>query len=98
MARIFRLVLVAALLFGWQSALVHPLSHVDEQGQLVHLGSKSSADASCDTLAALTACAPQASLPVAVSAALYLPPVHLAGTPRAAAAPPFLSQGPPAAV
>jgi hypothetical protein len=39
LVRLARLFLVVALLAGWQSALVHPLSHVDEQGQLVHLGS-----------------------------------------------------------
>jgi hypothetical protein len=64
-----RLFLVIALLAGWQSALVHPLAHVDEQGRLVHLGagSKTSSDASCDVLAALTACAPQATAIIAAS-------------------------------
>jgi len=96
--RLGRLFLVVALLAGWQSALVHPLSHVDDQGRLVHLGSKSSADASCDVLAALTACAPQASAVVAKPLFSDPSPVHPVGTLRAAAAPPFLSQGPPAAV
>jgi hypothetical protein len=98
LARFARLLLVVALLAGWQSALVHPLSHVDQQGKLVHLGegSKGSSDVSCDVLAALAACAPQASAAVAVPASSYVSPVHFAGAPRAAASPPFLSQGPPA--
>jgi hypothetical protein len=98
LVRLARLFLVVALLAGWQSALVHPLSHVDEQGQLVHLGSKSSSDASCDVLAALTACAPQTGASLPVPASSYVFPVHFAGAPRVAAPPPFLSQGPPAAV
>ena len=98
--RIARFFLVVALLAGWQNALVHPLVHVDQQGKLVHLGdgSKSSSDASCDVLAALSACAPQASTPFPVSASSYVPSIDLAGTPRVAQPPPFLSQGPPAAV
>jgi hypothetical protein len=98
LVRLARLFLVVALLAGWQSALVHPLAHVDEQGKLVHLGepSKKSADASCDVLAALTACAPQASAAFPVSVSSYVSPIHLDAAPRAAAAPPFLSQGPPA--
>jgi hypothetical protein len=98
--RIARFLLVVALLAGWQNALVHPLVHVDQQGKLVHLGdkSKSSSDASCDVLAALVACAPQASPAPPVSASSYVPSIHLAGTPRAAPPPPFLSQGPPAAL
>ena len=98
MLRLARLFLVVALLAGWQSALVHPLSHVDGQGKLVHLdeGSKGSGNASCDVLAALTACAPQASTILAVSPSSYQSPIDLVAEPRAAAAPPFLSQGPPA--
>jgi hypothetical protein len=93
-----RLFLVVALLAGWQSAIVHPLSHVDGQGQLVHLGegSKHSSNASCDVLAALTACAPIASAIIAVPPPAYESPVHHVGAPRAAEAPPFHSQGPPA--
>ena len=98
MLRIARFFLVLALLAGWQNALVHPLSHVDAQGQLVHLGdgSKTSSDLSCDVVAALAACAPQASpaLPVAPTSTVLF--IDLAGTPRTAAPPPFLSQGPPA--
>lgn len=98
--RLARLFLVLALLAGWQNALLHPLVHVDGQGKLVHLGepAKGSADVSCDVLAALGACAPQASLSFALPASSYVSPIHLAGTPRAAAPPPFLSQGPPATV
>ena len=34
--RIAMLLLAAALLVGWQSALEHPLEHVDEHGGFVH--------------------------------------------------------------
>lgn len=100
-----RLVLAVALLAGWQAALEHPLTHVSASGELVHLrdghahdgDSGGSAPAACDALAALTACAAQASLPLVApgpeeySFAPQRPPAL-----RVADAPPFLSQGPPA--
>lgn len=97
-----RLVLAAALLAAWQSALVHPLKHSDGRGGFVHLADgqdgERNPDASglCDALAALIACAPGAlqvfDAPVPSKAVLAVP--H--GAPRIAEAPPFLSQGPPA--
>jgi hypothetical protein len=97
-----RFVLVAALLAGWQSALVHPLTHVDKNGGYVHLGDgqpkpkKSDSAGLCDVLAALAACAP--STPAAFVAACDSQAAFnpLAAVPRIAEAPPFLSQGPPA--
>jgi hypothetical protein len=101
-ALLARLLLAAALLAGWQAALQHPIQHVDSKGGLVHVGDghsgKKTPDGSklCDALAALTACA-------AHSPALFESPAadHHAfrfstSRPRAAEAPPFLSQGPPA--
>jgi hypothetical protein len=100
LVRLARLLLVVALLGAWQSALVHTIEHVDEAGQLVHLGDGShrSADVSCDALAALTACAPQASAVPQVFASSCNTPINPACPVRLAEAPPFLSQGPPAAV
>jgi hypothetical protein len=97
--RFARLLLVLALLAGWQSALVHPIEHVDAQGRLVHLGEDSKrVDASCDVLNALTACAPHtASVPPAFSQSDDAA-IRPSRAPRVAEAPPFLSQGPPAAV
>jgi hypothetical protein len=98
-----RFLLVIALLAGWQAALQHPLEHVDSLGQFVHLHDGDSQDPEsaplCDALAALTACAPDAmpALLASAPASHSLPKVH-ADAPRAAEAPPFLSQGPPASV
>lgn len=98
-ARLTRLVLVVALLAGWQAALQHPIEHVDELGALVHVpGGESAHDVQCDLLAALTACAPEhhaarPPVPVQSESALYSE-----GAARRAQPPPFLSQGPPAAV
>ena len=94
-ARLARVFLVVALLAGWQAALLHPLQH-SEAGGLVHLGGKpSDKSATCDALAALTACAAHAPL-------AYEPPAldqhafrFFVSWPRAAEAPPFLAQGPP---
>ena len=101
-----RLLLALALLAGWQAALVHPLKHVDGQGLYVHLGishspgtPSSSPDDLCDVIAALTACVAAANLACApgcdgdASASWRDARLRLA-----AAAPPFLSQGPPASL
>jgi len=100
-----RLLLAAALLGAWQAALQHPIEHVDELGELVHVhdghshGEDSEAGPLCDLLASLTACAPAAAsatdLAQAFAQQLQREPES---APRAAEAPPFLSQGPPAAV
>jgi hypothetical protein len=98
-----RVLLVVALLASWQAALQHPIEHVDELGEFVHLHSGhshedgSSAEPLCDALAALTACAPDAVLPpVAAGQVEYSRSPQHQRAPRAADAPPFLSQGPPA--
>jgi hypothetical protein len=100
-----RLLLVLALLAGWQAALVHPLEHVDEHGHLVHAGDgrghdgNASSDPSaklCDALSALTACAAQAGFAVEALAAEQQFFGFIAGRLRRADPPPFLAQGPPA--
>jgi hypothetical protein len=98
LARLARVVLVVALLAGWQAALQHPVEHVDELGAPVHIpGGKSSPDSLCDLLAALTACATaQAAFFPRVSSQ-YASPSCPECAARVADAPPFLSQGPPAA-
>jgi hypothetical protein len=91
-----RVLLVLALLAGWQSALLHPLQHADERGALIHLGGERDGGSElCDALGALTACAPESPF-------RFEPP-----TPRQDVAlswvtewrlpqpPPFFAQGPP---
>jgi hypothetical protein len=90
------LVLAAALLAGWQAALLHPVQHADGGG-LVHLGGKpSEKSAACDVLAALTACAPHAPFAFEPPAADHHAFRVSQSRPRVAEAPPFLAQGPPA--
>lgn len=100
-----RLALAVALLVTWQAALRHPIEHVDELGEFVHLHSghshegESEAAPLCDALAALTACAPEAIRAVIASEHFeHSVPSKHEGAPRVAEAPPFLSQGPPASV
>ena len=96
-ARLARVALALALIFASQTALLHPLQHVDQVGGLIHVPGKDKASGPlCDALAALSACvadAPQrfvvAGYPTSILA------VHLR-VPRLAEAPPFYSQGPPA--
>ena len=100
--RLARVVLAAALLAGWQLALVHPLQHVDEHGRFVHLADghsgapKSGGSKLCDMLAALTACAPSAAATVEPPVSSGQAPVPQQTGRRVAQAPPFLAQGPPA--
>ena len=105
LARLARVLLAVALLAAWQAALQHPIEHVDELGELVHVhsghshGEDSDAGPLCDLLASLTACAPDAANVAVVAEAFeqrLQPEPETA--PRAAEAPPFLSQGPPASV
>ena len=94
---IARLALVAAFVLVGQAALLHPLTHVDQQGSLVHVPGKDKTPGKlCDALAALTACVPDASANFLVSDSFVKPLVFPLGAPRLAEAPPFLSQGPPA--
>jgi hypothetical protein len=104
LARLARVLLVIALLAGWQAALQHPIEHVDELGEFVHLHNGhshedgSGAEPLCDALAALTACAPEG---LALSSEQYPQnyeaPSYSIEAPRVAEAPPFFSQGPPIA-
>jgi hypothetical protein len=103
MWRLGRLALAAVLLAAWQAALQHPIEHVDAAGAFVHVhpghSNKGSTSGSlCDLLAALTACAAQALAYPGPPRADYEAPFHPCSAPRAAEAPPFLSQGPPASV
>jgi hypothetical protein len=100
-----RLLLVVALLAGWQAALVHPLDHVDSHGQLVHVGDGHAKDGDsssndpaaklCDALGALTAVAPQASAAFTHESAELAVAARIAVAALPAEAVPFLSQGPP---
>ena len=102
-----RVFLAIALLAGWQAALEHPVRHVDELGEFVHLHDGHSHDDGdsegsqggtlCDALAALTACAADAPQPLIASRQCeYSVASWNEAAPRVADAPPFLSQGPPA--
>lgn len=100
-----RLALLVALIAGWQMALVHPLTHVDEHGHWVHVDDghaprgDSSSDPSaklCDALSALTACAPGKAVDALLAAAASRQFRFAAERLRRAEPPPFLSQGPPA--
>ena len=89
LARLARVALVVALLAGWQAALAHSIEHGSEAHEESSL---------CDSLDALTACAPDAvRLPFAPEQLAYFCPPQHRGVPRIAEAPPFLSQGPPIA-
>jgi hypothetical protein len=95
LARLARVFLLVALLAGWQAALLHPLQHADAGG-LVHLGGKpSDKSATCDALAALAACAPQAHLDFDIPVPGRQSPVSSSTEWRFAQPPPFLAQGPP---
>ena len=101
-ARLARVFLVVALLAGWQAALQHPIAHVDELGAFVHLHSGHSHEGGseaaplCDLLAALAACASAPMQALVAIVPLDRPVLRLVeSNPRAAQAPPFLSQGPP---
>src|SRR5688572_28643051 len=94
-----RLVLAAALLAAWQTALVHPLVHVDDHGRLVHVGhehgSKSDPSDLCDALAAVAVCVSDGSKALVEAISTQKVLRRISGTLLAADAPPFLSQGPP---
>ena len=86
LARLARVAFLVVLLAGWQAALEHPIEHLSHDDSAL-----------CDVVDALAACAPSVSaVPVTAQPdfPLFLNPVR---APRIADAPPFLSQGPPAA-
>jgi hypothetical protein len=105
-SRLARFVLALALLAGWQLALVHPLKHFDAQGGYVHLAGghshdrkSGSADALCDAIAALAACAPEIPVGPSPLCSGHDAPASCDFTSRlAAAVPPFFAQGPPASL
>lgn len=94
--------LAAVLLVAWQASLEHPVEHVGELGELVHVHDGHAHDsepgAVCDLLAALAACAPAAHAVFPEAFCAYASPGYPESAPRAAEAPPFFSQGPPASV
>ena len=104
--RALRILLALALLAVWQAALLHPLQHVDAKGAFVHVpgshlpkspGDKSGSNASCDAIAAVTACISGAALPAVAAVAegdnsFRRPAV----APPRAPAPAYRSQAPPA--
>jgi len=102
------LALAFALLAGWTAGLLHPLKHVDKQGELVHLAGLQSggdkqpapgaADPLCAVLAGLAACLVDSSGTAAERhAGVRVVAASLAGH-LPAAAPPFLAQAPPTAL
>ena len=96
-ARLARVALALALIFASQTALLHPLQHVDQVGGLIHVPGKDKASGPlCDALAALTACLSDAPQAFAVAATVEALPAAYLRVPRLADAPPFYSQGPPA--
>ena len=75
LGRSLRVFLALALLAAWTNALVHPIAHVDEAGEFIHLAgghegdsrNGNAADPLCDAVAAVAACVAGASaLAVAV--------------------------------
>jgi hypothetical protein len=99
--------LVALLLAAWQSALLHPLKHVDGGGRYVHVAGVHSTDSDgpgaggnpsdqlCDALAALGSCAGSAPAAAVVAPLVGAPCFRLHAAPRAAEAPAYFSQAPP---
>jgi hypothetical protein len=102
--RLARVALAAVLLAAWQAALQHPIEHVDQLGEFVHVHGdhadegEAEAGSLCDLLAALTACAAPTHAAFAQFQSDYESPSYPSSAPRLAEAPPFLSQGPPASV
>ena len=74
--RLATLLLAAALLAGWQSALEHPLEHVDGHGEFVHAAGGhdphehegGEASAQCDAIAAIAVAVGCAAAPAAFAA------------------------------
>jgi len=99
LARLARVLLVVALLAGWQAALVHPLQHFAHGGGFVHLDGdpKKQPEKSvlCDVIAALAACAAPDPLAFHVFSSSLSAPLMPQELWHAAEPPPFLAQGPP---
>jgi hypothetical protein len=86
LTRLARVLFAALLLTAWQAALEHPIEHATHEDSAL-----------CDTLDALTACAPGSQPVLAAQVPDYADPLSLVCAPRLANALPFLSQGPPSA-
>ncbi len=110
LARFLRLVLAAALLAAWQGALVHPLEHVGEHGELVHVTRLAAAsdgcdghdhedsgpNALCDVIAAVAATVDsRMALVVPAPGGTTAPVAMAAGAPRGTDPPAYRSQAPP---
>jgi hypothetical protein len=78
LARLVRVFLAVTLLAAWQSALEHPIEHIG--------GHAHEPSSLCDTLAALTACAANADVPVGHFSSAYESPSHPPSVARAAEA------------
>ena len=103
--RALRLLLAAILLAAWQSALLHPLVHVNAHGGLVHVGGAKGPQAPgdkklpnllCDAMAAVAACiagsgASPAAAPQSGEQPFLSPVATLFGAPP----PAYRSQAPP---
>ena len=86
LTRLARVVFAVVLLAAWQAALEHPIEHANHEDS-----------AFCDTLDALTACAPGSQPVLVAQIPDYAAPITIVCAPRLADALPFLSQGPPSA-
>ena len=96
MRRLGPVLLALTLLAGWQAAQVHPLEHLDDHGELVHLGhSHDEVQLDCYLLDALAACAPSSCGSGVVPWSAPGMPPNLESAPRPAEPVPFLAQGPP---
>jgi hypothetical protein len=104
LARSLRVFLAVALLAAWTNALVHPIAHVDEAGEFVHLAGGHAGDSRnehapdplCDAVAAVVACVNGSAglvFPIPVGAVAPTPQRadEYRSTPRLA----YLSQAPP---
>jgi len=102
---LLRISLVALLCAAWQSALLHPLQHVDANGAFVHVpgshvpkapGDKGGASPYCDAIAAVAACVSSAApLAVAAPAVADLDYLRDVAAPTRAPTPAYRSQAPP---
>jgi hypothetical protein len=106
MYRLLRLSLAALLLAAWQSALLHPLLHVDAHGGYVHVAGgqaphvpgdkKKTPNPLCDAIAAVVACvAGSAKITVGINPGVES--IHPRETVALFGAPPpaYRSQAPP---
>jgi hypothetical protein len=100
--RAAHLVLVLVLLSGWTAGLLHPLTHADKAGRLVHLDgdpkSPGKADPRCDVLSSLGACLLGSTRSGATEVATHAPAVASSSFVQGGEAPPFFAQGPPASL